>query len=309
MLRRPLDAPDLVQHHADQDHLRPESTSPDHGALLRLLGHAAPMNYVQPDSHSFSDVEKSSIYTEWISKPHNLVCSECRHPDDLLLCETCCRSYHARCLPGATAATASLVSFHCPSCKEKQWDQTPPPVNPLVVSPSASRSSTPSGSAMSMSPRTAIANRRAPVALGSGRSALQSPSLPSSPDAGGQPHPGVPNGSASPSSDMVFRARQFLIQQGHFPASQDFRPDLLLKLGSMMVELDAQQRLLQELRELREENAALRSDLLNTKKLFGTRMPVFEPILNPPVASVSPAIQPPADTTGKSWDRIVMDLL
>ncbi|KAF7629438.1 hypothetical protein AFLA_013154 [Aspergillus flavus NRRL3357] len=73
------------------------------------------------DTGSISDVEKGHIYDEWIraGKPHNLVCSGCRYPGNLLLCETCCRSYHGPCLPSQDASLLT-GSFHCPSCRHKR---------------------------------------------------------------------------------------------------------------------------------------------------------------------------------------------
>ncbi|EBA27370.1 PHD finger protein [Aspergillus fumigatus Af293] len=272
----------------------------DYEALLRLLGHLVPSKV---DSHVFTDNEKSCIYTNWIKagKPHNLVCSECRSPDDLMLCETCCRSYHARCLPDP-ARPASTGNFYCPSCRDKRWDLTPPLINSLAASPGVSRSSTPVPPPAIMHSRTGLA------AILSTQTSLQSSPVHSSPVDSQQQ--GAQNVlTMASSSDLMSRARHFLIQHGKFPTTQDFHPELLSNLGTMMLELESQQLLLQEIQDLREENASLRREALKTKHYYPSRMPINESALSSP-SCLSPRIQTPSpDTAGKSWDRIVMDLI
>ncbi|KAG2024423.1 hypothetical protein GB937_004080 [Aspergillus fischeri] len=264
------------------------------------LGHPVPSKV---DSHVFTDNEKSRIYTDWIKagKPHNLVCSECRSPDDLMLCETCCRSYHARCLSDPARA-ASTGNFYCPSCRDKRWDLTPPPINSLAASPDVSRSSTPVLHLAIMHSRTG------PADILTTQTSLQSPPVHSSPvDSQQQGAQNVP--STASNSDIMSRARHFLIQRGKFPTSQEFHPELLSNLGTMMLELESQQLLLQEIQDLREENASLRREALKTKHHYPSRMPINESVLNSPFY-LAPRIQTPSpDTAGKSWDRIVMDLI
>lgn len=72
-------------------------------------------------------------------KPHNLVCSEYRLPENLIGCGPCCRAYHPQCLSAAN--TASNFS-HCPPCKENGWDRAPPSL-PLSSVPTNSRDATP----------------------------------------------------------------------------------------------------------------------------------------------------------------------
>jgi hypothetical protein len=77
----------------------------------------------------------------------------------------------------------------------------------------------------------------------------------------------------------------------------------------MMLELESQQLLLQEIQDLREENASLRRDALKTKHHYPSRMPINDSVLNSP-SHLEPRIQTPSpNTAGKSWDRIVMDLI
>ncbi|GIK05972.1 hypothetical protein Aspvir_010089 [Aspergillus viridinutans] len=236
MLRRLASHNDPRQGHAGLDKSPCEKVAADQEALLRLLGHPVPPKV---DSYVFTDDEKSRIYTDWIKggKPHNLVCSECRSPDDLMLCETCC------------------------------------PADALTT-----------------------------------QSNLQGPSVYSSPvDSQQQRAQNVLTMASN--SDIMSRARQFLIQHGKFPTSQDFHPELLSNLGTMMLELESQQLLLQEIQDLREENASLRREALKTKHHYPSRMPINESVLNSP-SHLAPRIQTPSpDTAGKSWDRIVMDLI
>ncbi|PKX94939.1 PHD finger protein [Aspergillus novofumigatus IBT 16806] len=297
MLRRLASQDDPSQARAVLDRSPNEKIAADHEALLRLLGHPVPLKV---DSHVLTDNEKSRIYTDWIKagKPHNLVCSECRSPDDLMLCETCCRSYHARCLSDPVTAT-STGNFYCPSCRDKRWDQMLPQISSLAASPDVSRSSTPV-------PHPAIMHNRTGPAYA--LIVQSSPSVHSSPVDSQQQHAQNVLSMAS-NSDIMSRARHFLIQHGKFPTSQDFHPELLSSLGTMMLELEAQQLLLQEIQDLREENASLRREALKTKPHYASRMPINETVLNSP-SQLAPRIQTPSpDTAGKSWDRIVMDLI
>lgn len=106
----------------------------------------------------------------------------------------------------------------------------------------------------------------------------------------------------------AFRARDFLVEYGGFPADQDFRPELLLKLESMMTDLESQPALQKEAHELREENAALRSQVTHLRSSGGAQTPLREPIVTPTVSSIPPILpRPTPDTSGKSWDRIVTE--
>jgi hypothetical protein len=147
--------------------------------------------------------------------------------------------------------------------------------------------------------------RTGPVDVVTAQSSLQSPSSP----VGCQQQCAQNVFNMASNSDIMSRARQFLIQHGKFPTYQDFSPELLSKLGTMMLELESQQLLLQEIQNLREENASLRRETLKTKNHYPSRMPIDESVLNSP-SHLAPRIQTPdPDTAGKSWDRIVMDLL
>ena len=216
-----------------------------------------------------------------------------------MLCETCCRSYHARCLSDPVRAT-STGKFYCPSCRDKRWDLTPPLINSLAASPDVSRSSTPVPHPAIMHSRTGAAD------VLTAQSSLQRPPVHSS-LVDSQQHQNEL--SMASNSDIMSRARHFLIQHGKFPTSQDFHHELLSNLGTMILELESQQLLLQEIQDLREENASLRREALKTKHHYPSRTPINESVLNSP-SHLAPRIQTPSpDTAGKSWDRIVMDLI
>lgn len=236
-------------------------------------------------------------------KPHNLICSQCRVPDQLLFCETCCRSYHTGCLP-SSEFTAFPGNFHCPSCRDKSWDRLPPQVS-RRSSPNVSRSTTPSGRDRS--------RRNSPSRLAKASDHI-------SPTASGTPLTGFPGSSGHTSpmewqgahgagqqsdnlSQALSQARSFLIENG--AASQEHNPMILYRIADMMEQLESQQRLLQEMQELREENMRLHQVNRELRVHAHSRSP-HEFAVNSPMPNIP---RPAADTSGKSWDRIVMDLL
>ena len=76
----------------------------------------------------------------------------------------------------------------------------------------------------------------------------------------------------------------------------------------MMTDLETQSSLQQEAYELREENAALRSQITYLRSSAGAQLPSREPIVNPAAAHIPPILpRPTPDTSGKSWDRIVTE--
>ncbi|KAB8256296.1 hypothetical protein BDV32DRAFT_97122 [Aspergillus pseudonomiae] len=246
-------------------------------------------------------------------KPHNLVCSGCRNPGNLILCETCCRSYHAPCLPSHDVSILT-EPFHCPSCKHMRWDQSPPQFDRSTSSSNGSRSSTPSanGYSRATSPRehATLEGRRTLPVLGSLAGPTQDLSKRSSPDVDRQQSSKSHGNVATPETHVLSRARNLLVDYGQLYADKDIRPELLLKLASMMTELEAQQSLQEEVQELKTENAALRNENANFRAYFTSRLPTNEPIINSSSTSTPPIFPKlPSDTSGKSWDRIVMDLI
>lgn len=104
-------------------------------------------------------------------------------------------------------------------------------------------------------------------------------------------------------SQALSQARSFLIENG--AASQEHNPMILYRIADMMEQLESQQRLLQEMQELREENMRLHQVNRELRVHAHSRSP-HEFAVNSPMPNIP---RPAADTSGKSWDRIVMDLL
>ncbi|KAL3447264.1 hypothetical protein BJX65DRAFT_308322 [Aspergillus insuetus] len=248
------------------------------------------VNYLSDSdgSRRLSATEQTQIYKKWIAsgKPHNFICSSCQKPENLLYCGTCSRSYHALCLSRSDLPLES-DQFFCPPCKTSSTIVS-------AVSSNPSRASTP------------IASH--PMRIISPGNHLQSPtqrSLQSSRVV--TPAAGASTFSAPDALDpsMLTRAREFLQIHGSFPEHQEFSLELLLKLGSMMTELDFHR---QQVQELASENSHLRQDNANIRAYLDSNLATGKPAANA-VPDRSNIPRPSADTSGKSWDRIVMDLI
>ncbi|KAL3480778.1 hypothetical protein BJX99DRAFT_204552 [Aspergillus californicus] len=244
-----------------------------------------------------SNVTESDIYQKWLAlgKPHMFICFQCREPGNMIPCSTCCRSYHKSCLSLGTQFPASKADFHCPACRVRDWHRTPP-TSERLISTNAPDSSTPIvcggqngvGTVDSMVP---LSSRRLDFSQ-PGSHGPRSTSMVSSPPV-----------SLDPS--VYAQARELLLRYGHFPESQQFSMDLLMKLGSMMNELDARK---QQVQDAMAENAHLRQDNSNIRAYLDLNLATGRPTAssNGDLSSIS---RPSADTEGKSWDRIVIDLI
>lgn len=309
-----------------------------HAADLNGFGAAPPRNMPNHDpqykSPLLSGPEQSRIYYEWISsspqtehstellsvclllltlplgtgRPHNIVCTACRNPDNLLLCETCCRSYHAACLP-AFSAPEPTGNFYCPSCKEKQWDRSPPQFTPSGSPSDASRSASPSVRERLASPlnHAAASDHGSPIANGI--------AVPVSHKSPVQPTPDVAqNGNnynqpnVSSVIELYSRAKEFLTGYGGFPAHQEYSQELLLRVGWMMKEVEAQQALLREVHDLRVDNERLRNENAQFRTYLDSRLP-SEAMLTASSGHHTPIPRSATDTAGKSWDSIVLDFI
>ncbi|KAL3455515.1 hypothetical protein BJX64DRAFT_67027 [Aspergillus heterothallicus] len=238
---------------------------------------------------SLSATEQTQIYKRWVAsgKPHNIICSACQRPDNLLHCSTCSRSYHALCLSRSELSEAS--QFACPPCKTSFCNRSATFSNPsrgsTPIANHSSRITSPSNQLQSPGPRSLQSSRVVTPASGGGLSMF----------------------SAADALDpsMLTRAREFLHVHGGFPEQQEFSLELLLKLGSIMTELDYHR---QQVQELASENSHLRQDNANIRAYLDSNLATGRPA-GTPITDFSPIPRPSADTTGKSWDRIVMDLI
>ncbi|KKK15203.1 hypothetical protein P175DRAFT_0443530 [Aspergillus ochraceoroseus IBT 24754] len=256
-------------------------------------------------SFDLSDTEKNQIYNEWIAsgKPHNLVCSVCRTPDDLMPCEACCRSYHTSCLPPPDTAVMAQ-QFYCPACKAKRWDLSPPKFG-STASSNVSRASTPSvlvparvsSRSSSITPSTSVMIQST-TPQGMASPTIGSPVME-------RKHRTCP-GPDMTSLDLIPRARQFMGEFDDHIDSKEPPMGLLLKLGSMLADLESQR---QQIQSLRAENEHLRRDNANIKAYFDSNLSSGKPIVNSSTDISSTVQRPFPDTGGRSWDRIVMDLI
>ncbi|EED21156.1 PHD finger protein [Talaromyces stipitatus ATCC 10500] len=78
-------------------------------------------NHIPAREAMFNEHMKSFIEKEWIraGRPHNIICSQCLKPGNLLWCSTCSRSYHFVCLVSPPSVDVA-ASWLCPSCQERQ---------------------------------------------------------------------------------------------------------------------------------------------------------------------------------------------
>ncbi|KAL4798357.1 hypothetical protein BDV19DRAFT_21117 [Aspergillus venezuelensis] len=266
-----------------------------------MLRSADPVaNTAASSSHSAS-VQRAQhpIYTHWIEsgRPHNAICSECRKPNDIMPCATCCRSYHRACL-SPVSLSAQSAPFQCPACCSRQWTRSLEGTDDPSTNVSAPRSH----------PGT-------PMTHGATKG-LRSPAAPIAAPGSTQATPREMQGASAADSfvapfdafdpSILTRAREFLRTQGGFPETQDFSPDFLLKLGSMMTELELHR---DHAQELVSENAQLRQDNANIRTYLDSNLATGRPVVNSPGGDLSFIRRPSPDTSGKTWDRIVMDLI
>ncbi|KAL4808122.1 hypothetical protein BDV18DRAFT_96189 [Aspergillus unguis] len=233
------------------------------------------------------------IYNQWIEsgKPHNIVCSKCHGPKNLVHCTTCARSYHTSCLPSTGSWMQS--AFYCPACRAGRWNGSQ--VSGSLASPQHRQLGTP----VVRSPEQSI-----PASLPRDRGRASGQPEPHSTTPSGTSHYYV---SAPDPFDpgLVTRAQDFLRTHGGFPESEDFSPHLLLSLGSIMSELQSHR---EQVKELMSENAHLRQDNANIRAYLDSSLELGRPWTRP-VNNIESIPRPSNDTAGKSWDRIVMDLI
>ncbi|KAL4957633.1 hypothetical protein BDW69DRAFT_13846 [Aspergillus filifer] len=212
-------------------------------------------------------------------------------------CATCCRSYHRACL-SPVSLSAQSAPFQCPACCSGQWTRLLASSDDLSTFVNASR-----------------AHRGTAMTYGATKG-VQSPAAPMAAPASTQATPHEMQGASAADSlvapfdafdpSILTRAREFLRTQGGFPESQDFSPDFLLKLGFMMTELELHR---ERAQELVSENAQLRQDNANIRTYLDSNLATGRPVVNSPAGDLSFIRRPSPDTTGKTWDRIVMDLI
>ena len=263
-------------------------------------------------------------------RPHNVVCSTCRNPEGLFPCETCCRCYHTSCLPAPADKFIVNGVFHCPSCKVRQWDCEPPHLS--ASTPASSYEMSRSGAASSVKIGDLISSPSSSTVNSDGGSPeIRKPSLPvayqtfsskqphfdnidpriasTSPAAGSSYYKA--NSMSPPDGEFANRARSLLVQYGGFHPNQEFSQELLHHLGWMIGKLESVESLPSEIQNLQEENAWLRREnsQLQSRSYYGPRLQPSESLLTRSSGTTSPIPRPSSDTTGRTWDSIVMDLI
>lgn len=240
-------------------------------------------------------------------KEHVFVCSGCYLPENLIGCETCCRSYHAQCLP-STAAPIPLDSFHCPSCKAKGWDRAPPSLPVPPSSSNTSRDATPIAPSGFISPSYGSATGSSRASPWTGMNNMPGITsafkyVPEGADAFEHDHLST---NLSPITDMYPHILALLAQ----PDTQDVtrRPEFIHQLHLMIQEVQSHRSLLQKAAVLREEFSRVQTENIRIRTYLNSRLPSREPTFSTP-STFSPLPRPTPDTSGKSWDSIVLDLI
>lgn len=94
------------------------------------------------------------------------------------------------------------------------------------------------------------------------------------------------------------------------PGGQDMigHPEFIHQLDLMMKEVQSHRSLLQKTAVLREEFARVQTENIQIRTYLNSRLPSREPTFSTP-SIFSPIPRPAPDTSGKSWDSIVLDLI
>ncbi|OKO90329.1 hypothetical protein PENSUB_13462 [Penicillium subrubescens] len=110
----------------------------------------------------------------------------------------------------------------------------------------------------------------------------------------------------SPIADMYPHILGLLAQ----PDRQDMsgNPDFIYQLHSMMQEVQSHRSLLQKAAVLREEFSRVQTENIQIRTYLNSRLPSREPTFLTP-STFSPIPRPSPDTSGRSWDSIVLDLI
>ncbi|KAJ5206437.1 Zinc finger PHD-finger [Penicillium cf. griseofulvum] len=254
-----------------------------------------------------SGPEQIRVYHEWIDagKPHNIVCWECRLPDSLIGCQTCCRSYHTACL---LDVVRSADNFHCPSCRARSWDDAPPQF-PVPSPIPSTGGTTPKGHPDPSFENLPIHGDRSSTASRS-KSSVVSRMMPPPTldriddfDTRGTPAELFPVAETYPQLLEYLAMPDAEVHQ-HVQSSQ-FKH----QLGMAMKEIESNRASVREKTNIREEyskvqreNAQIKAYLDSRSSSRGSSVP------SPSAASHTIISRPTSEQMGKDWDRIAVDL-
>ncbi|CAG8076994.1 unnamed protein product [Penicillium nalgiovense] len=254
-----------------------------------------------------SGPEQVRVYHEWIDagKPHNIVCWECRLPDSLIGCQTCCRSYHTACL---LDVVRSANNFHCPSCRARGWDHAPPQFP--VPSPAPSTGGTTPNSHSDLSPgNIPIRGDRSPTA--SGRKSSVTPRMMNPPamncidevNARGTP------GEVFPVAETYPQLLEYLAlpdaETDHHAQSSQFKH----QLGMAMKEIESNRASMRDKANIREDYSRLQRENVQIKAYLDSRnSPRNSAIPSPSMVSHNIIPRPASEQRGKAWDSLALDM-
>lgn len=201
-----------------------------------------------------------------------------------------------------------LESFHCPSCKAKGWDRAPPSLPATTSSSSTSRDPTPTAPSGFISPSYRAASGSVQASPWPGTNNIPEVSstmdfVPEGSDAFEYDHSST---NISPITDMYPHILALLAQ----PDRQDMtgHPEFIHQLHCMMQEVQSHRSLLQKAAVLREEFSRVQTENIQIRTYLNSRLPSREPAFSTP-STFSPIPRPSPDTSGRSWDSIVLDLI
>lgn len=197
----------------------------------------------------------------------------------------------------------SANNFHCPSCRARSWDHTPPQFL-STGSRSASQSIAPLKN-QNLSPATgSVHDCESP--LGSLRKSSGGP---------GEEIPALgrineSNASTSAELSPVTEMYPQLLEYLALPndRTSHYNPGIQFKnqLGLVMQEIESHRALLREKTNLQEEYLKTQSENLQIKAYLNTGMSREPAIAGPSTLSHS-TLKPPAQRSRKSWDSIALD--
>ncbi|KGO74224.1 Zinc finger, PHD-type [Penicillium italicum] len=246
-----------------------------------------------------SGPEQIRVYHEWIDagKPHNIVCWECRLPDSLIGCQTCCRSYHTACL---LDVVRSANNSHCPSCRARAWDRVPPQFP--VPSPV---------------PSTGGTTQSCHSDLSSGNIPIRGDRSPAAPRMMNHPISSRTDGNNSHDTpaevftvtDTYPQLLEYLAlpdaETDHHAQSSQFKHQLRMAIR----EIESNRASIRDKANIREEDySQLQRENAQIKAYLDSRhLPQDSAIPSPSVASRNIS-RPASEQRGKAWDSLARDL-
>ncbi|KAJ5344453.1 Zinc finger PHD-finger [Penicillium brevicompactum] len=257
-----------------------------------------------------SGPEQVRVYHDWIDagRPHNIVCWECRLPDSLIGCQTCCRSYHTACLQDVVR---SANNFHCPSCRARSWDHAPPQFSTLSPAPTSTRSATRSVRPLQTQdlPSTTGPTRDDESPRGSRRKSSGVPKM---------AHPTLnrldkTNADSTPGLSPVTEMYPQLLEHLALPhdgtdqgaQSAQFKNQLSLA----MQEIESHRVSMREKASLQQEYLRMQKENMQIKAYLDSGLSREATAVASPSTISHSITRPPVQRSGQSWDSIALDLI